>query len=149
MKNTHHPHRIVPFEGGLKNLLGDFWSFPTVFDSPLWDQNQSFLPAMDIKELQKSFEIIADLPGFDPKNIQVEVENDGIIISGKHEKKEESNKANYLRMERSMGSFYRKISFPPSADLEHVTCRSMHGVLTVIIPKRSEAQKKSLPIEVQ
>lgn len=150
MKNTHHRSRdIVPFEGGLKNFLGDFWSFPTIFDSPHWDRPASYLPDMDISENENQFEVLADLPGFDPADISVEVESDGLVIQGKQEKKEEEKDKNYLRLERQTGSFYRKVNFPPSADLQNLHCRSKNGVLSITIPKRKEAQKKSFKIHTE
>lgn len=148
-KTLHRSHDLMPLGSEFKNFLGDFWSFPTIFDSPSWEKNTSFLPAMDISQTEKEFEITADIPGFDPKDIEVHVENEGIVISGKHEDKKQENEKNYLRVERSSGSFYRKVNFPPSADLENVTCKSKNGVLFVRIPKRKEAEKKALKIEVE
>jgi len=140
---------MSPFERTADNFLGDFWSFPTIFDSSWWDQGKSFSPSMDISENEESFQIKADLPGFDPKNISVEVEDDGLVISGHYEAENEDKKKNYLRRERSCGSFSRKVNFPSNADLENVKCKSKDGTLKIVIPKRPESKKKSLKIEIE
>ncbi|MCF7906151.1 Hsp20/alpha crystallin family protein [Candidatus Gracilibacteria bacterium] len=154
MKDIIPRHRqssqsLSPFEGAWDNFLGDFWSFPTIFDSHLWDRQSSFLPSMDIAENEKEFQVTADLPGFSPENISVEIEDDGIVVSGKHENEQEEKEKNFLRRERSFSSFCRKVNFPSHADLENVKCKSKDGVLTITVPKRPEAKKKSLKIEVE
>ncbi|MCF7917877.1 Hsp20/alpha crystallin family protein [Candidatus Gracilibacteria bacterium] len=104
---------------------------------------------MDISETDKEFQITADLPGFDPQDVNVEVEEDGIAISGKHESEEKKEDTNYLRCERRSGSFYRKVVLPHSADLLKIKCKSRNGVLHVSIPKKDDSKRKSVKIEVE
>ncbi|MCF7812444.1 Hsp20/alpha crystallin family protein [Candidatus Gracilibacteria bacterium] len=159
MKDTRNRHRqnnwLTPFEGtgGLGNFFDDFWNFPSVFDQPRWGlqmQEGNFLPSIDVSENEKEFEITADLPGFDPKNINVDIEDDGLAISGKHESENKEEDKNYLRCERQSGSFYRKIGLPSSAELLKTKCTSKNGVLHITVPKKEENKKsKSVKIEVE
>jgi len=141
--------QMSPFwENGFGSFFNDFWLSDTP-NSYLSKEDQDFLPAMDISELKTKFKLKVDLPGFDPKNINVGVEDDSIVLSGKQESENEQEEENFIRKERTSGSFYRKISFPSSADLDKVSCKSKHGTLVVSIPKKTEKQKKNVEIEIE
>jgi len=153
MQNTRRlrdsQNALTPFSGGLNNFWDDFWGFPSLFQNKAWGENSSFLPSLDVSETDKEFQIQADLPGFDSKDISVEIEDSGIVISGKKDSTSEDKGKNYLRCERSSGSFYRKVNFPPNADLENVKCKSKNGVLSITIPKLQETKKKEVKIEIE
>lgn len=107
------------------------------------------LPAVDITEKDKSFEITAELPGMDQKNIELKLSNGNLIIKGeKKEDKEEKSKGYYLS-ERHYGSFERAFSLPKGVDAEKIEASFSKGVLSISLPKKPEAMKadKVVPIK--
>ena len=140
-----------PYFPELHRLFNNTWTLPTVFEEPFWDTDtmQAFLPSSDVLEGDKSFSIVVDVPGFDPKDIEVEVVDHGIVISAKKEEEKEEKEKNYLRRERSSGSFYRKYTLPPSADLESVEGAIKNGTLTVTVLKKAGTKKNNIKIKVE
>ena len=104
-------------------------------------------PAVDIEEQDQQFVIRADVPGVDPKDIEVTMDNGILTVRGerKLENREESE-AGYRRVERAYGSFYRRFSLPDTADPEGVSASSNHGVLQVVIPKKAAVQPKRIEV---
>jgi HSP20 family protein len=133
----------------------DFWGFPfrrSAFDvEPFWRRELSWrgTPAVDITESDKAYEITAELPGLDEKNIEVKVANGGLTIKGeKQEEKEEKEKDYYLQ-ERHFGSFERYFRVPEGVDTNKIEATFDKGVLTVTLPKSTEAQSAEKKIEVK
>jgi len=107
------------------------------------------MPAVDIVESEKAYEITADLPGMDEKNIEVKVTDGVLTMKGeKREEKEEKQKDYYLQ-ERSFGSFQRSFELPESVDLDKIEASFKKGVLIVKLPKKAEVQKPAKKIEVK
>lgn len=105
-------------------------------------------PAIDIVEKDKAFEVTAELPGLDAKNIDVQLADGILTIKGeKHEEKEEKTKDRYVS-ERRYGSFRRSLQVPGSVDPDKIEASYKSGVLTVTLPKSAEAQKnqKTIPV---
>jgi HSP20 family protein len=106
-------------------------------------------PAVDVVEKEKTYEIIAELPGLDEGDIEVKLANGGITIKGaKKEEKEEKNK-NYHLHERRFGSFERYFSVPEGVDVDKIEAKFNKGVLTLTLPKKPEAQKPEKKIEIK
>jgi len=129
------------------------WRFPfhrPLFDfEPLRKSGWDIMPAVDIAESDKAYELTAELPGLDEKNIEVKFANGGLSIKG--EKKEESEKKgkdSYLS-ERRYGSFERYFAVPDGVDVEKIEAGFNKGVLKVTLPKKPEAQKAEKKIEVK
>jgi HSP20 family protein len=122
--------------------------FPT---APLFRSQLKWptMPAVDVVESEKAYEINAELPGMDEKNIEVKVSDGVLTIKGeKREKKEEKEKDYYLQ-ERSFGSFERSFEVPESVDADKIEAKFKKGVLTLTLPKKAEAQKPAKKIEVK
>lgn len=106
-------------------------------------------PATDITNTDKAYEITAELPGMDEKDIEVKVASGVMSIKGqKKEATEEKNKDYYLQ-ERRFGSFERSFRLPEGVDSDKIVASSKKGVLTVTLPKTPEAQKAEKRIEVR
>jgi HSP20 family protein len=106
-------------------------------------------PAVDLAETDKAYEITAELPGMDEKNIEVKLAMGVLSIKGeKQEEKEEKDK-NYYRRERSFGSFERSFHVPDNVDAEKIQASFKNGVLSVMLPKTAEAQKGPKKIDVK
>jgi HSP20 family protein len=132
----------------------DFWQSP--FRSgfgiePIWQNQMTWAatPAVDVVESEKAYEVTAELPGMDEKNIEVKLSNGNLTIKGeKQEEKEEKNKDYYLQ-ERHFGSFERSFQVPDEVDASKIEATFTKGVLKVSLPKKAEAQKPAKKIEVK
>lgn len=103
-------------------------------------------PAVDIKEEQDRFVIHADIPGVDPKDIEVQMENGILTIRGQRQSESKEEREGYRRIERVRGSFYRRFSLPDTANAEGISAKSQHGVLEVIIPKQPKVQSRRIEV---
>ena len=108
-------------------------------------------PRVDIREEDKRFVIEADIPGVDPKDIDVHMDNGILSIRGERRsenKVEQGDKARkYTRVERSHGVFYRRFALPDSANPDGITAAGRHGVLEIEIPKRPETTPRKIDIK--
>lgn len=164
-KTSQHPATSDlwrPFEKlrqQVDHLFEDFnrGSFPTPFSRGLFDAEPLWrreligrnVPAADISDKEKSYEITVELPGMDEKNIEVKLSNGSLIIKGeKKEDKEEKRKGYYLS-ERHYGSFERVFNIPKEVDADKIEASFSKGILTVSLPKKPEAMKpeKVVPIK--
>ena len=106
-----------------------------------------WVPAVDIKETESAFEIHADIPGVDPDDIEVHMENGMLTIKGERQSESKEEKEGYKRVERQWGSFYRRFSLPDSADAEKINAKSKNGVLEITIPKQEKAPVRKISVE--
>ena len=134
---------------------GGFWRSPfrgSLFDAAPFrraEANFAAIPAVDVSETDKAYEITAELPGMDEKNVEVKLANGILAIKGeKQDEKEEKQKDYYMR-ERSFGSFERTFAVPDGVDADKIEARFKKGVLTVTLPKSAEAQKSEKKIDVK
>lgn len=148
-----HPFEDLRRE--VDRLFDDFgrgnWLRPlrSVNLEPIFQRTMWATPAVDIVEKDQAFEIAAELPGMDAKNVEVTVRNGNIVLKGeKHEDKEEKSKDFYLR-ERQYGSFERSFAIPQGADTSKIVAEFKNGVLKVTIPKTAEAQKPVQKVEIK
>jgi HSP20 family protein len=124
--------------------------FDRLFTNEETDQSNvvtsQWTPRVDIKEEDNRFAIFADIPGVDPKDIEITMEKG--ILSIKGERKAESGEQNgkLTRIERSHGLFYRRFALPDSADAEGIKAVGKHGVLEVSIPKRPETAPRRINV---
>jgi len=104
-------------------------------------------PAVDIKETDTEFKILADIPGVDPKDIDVHMEDGVLTIKGERESQKQEEKEGYKRIERSYGSFYRRFSMPETANADKISAKSVNGVLEVTIPKQEKTQPRKISVQ--
>jgi HSP20 family protein len=134
---------------------GDFWRSPfrrSMFAvEPFWRRELTWAaaPAVDITESDKAYEVTAELPGMDEKNIEVKVANGNLIIKGEKQEEKEEKKKDYYLHERHFGSFERCFQVPEGVDADKIEASFKKGVLTVTLPKKPEAQKPEKKIDVK
>ncbi|MFA7095815.1 MAG: Hsp20/alpha crystallin family protein [Gammaproteobacteria bacterium] len=104
-------------------------------------------PAVDIKEEKDRFVIFADIPGVDPKDIEITMEKGIISIKGERRIDTEEERENYTRVERARGIFYRRFTLPDTADVEKISARGKNGVLEITIPKHEKLQPRKITVE--
>ncbi|MCL6470620.1 MAG: Hsp20/alpha crystallin family protein [Ralstonia sp.] len=118
--------------------------------APFWRREWALTsaPAVDVVETDKAYEIKADLPGMEEKDVEVKLVNSGLTIKGeKQEEKEEKQKDYYLH-ERHFGAFERSFRMPDGVDTDKIQASFKNGVLTVTLPKTDAAQAASKTIPV-
>ena len=103
-------------------------------------------PAVDIKEDDKQFLIIADVPGVDPKDVEVTMHNGMLSIKGERSEEKKEEKDGFRRVERSSGSFYRRFMLPDSADPEKIEAHAKNGVLEIEIGKTEKMHSKKIKV---
>lgn len=106
----------------------------------------AWTPAVDIKENPDSYVLVADIPGVDPKNIDITMEGGVLTIRGERKHEETEEREGYRRRERIHGTFYRRFSLPDIADPDKISAKSKNGVLEVTIPKREQAQPRRITV---
>jgi HSP20 family protein len=104
-------------------------------------------PAVDIREEDSRFVLRADLPGVEPKDIEVTMEDGVLTLRGKRELERREQREGYRRVERVSGRFFRRFTLPDTADAEAITARSSQGVLEVSIPKQPKLQPRRIAVD--
>jgi HSP20 family protein len=107
----------------------------------------AWMPAMDVYETEGSIVAKVELPGIEPKDVDVSVEDQTLTVTGKREFSSEVNEDSYHRVERRYGSFTRSITLPQTADVEKVSASFDKGVLTIEVPKHERAKPKRIQIK--
>ena len=111
-----------------------------------WNLN----PAVDVVEKEKEYEITAELPGLDEKDVEVRLANGTLTIRGeKKEEAEQQHGKDYYVSERRYGAFLRSFRVPEGVDAEKIDAQFARGVLTVRLPKTAQAQQSEKKIEVK
>ncbi len=103
-------------------------------------------PAVDIKEEDNRFLLIADIPGVDPKDIEIHMEKGILTLKGERESEKKTEREGYKRIEREHGIFYRRFTMPDGVNPEGIEANSKNGVLTVVIPKSEAVQPRRIEV---
>lgn len=106
-----------------------------------------FAPAVDITEYADRFVIAADLPGVDPAQVEITLENGVLTLSGSREKSLEASGVESRRTERLLGKLYRRFALPDTVDGESVSASGKYGVLEISIPKRPASQPRRITVK--
>jgi HSP20 family protein len=108
----------------------------------------AWAPSVDIYENEHELVVKADLPEVDPKDLDIRVENNILTIRGERKFEKKVNEENYLRVERSYGSFARSFTLANTVNSEAIKADYQNGVLTLSIPKKEEAKPKQIKVNV-
>lgn len=146
-----------PFEtlrGEIDRMFDEFgrglWpSWRSSLRSAAPDTTSLLVPAVDVLESEKSYEITTELPGMDEKNIEVKLADGVLTIKGEKQEAKEEKEKNYYRRERSYGAFERSFEVPDSVEVDKIEANFSNGVLKLMLPKKAEAQKPAKKIEVK
>ena len=113
----------------------------TAADSGAW------LPPVDISEEDNQFVVRVDLPGIDPKAVEITTEQGVLTIRGRREESRRETRDGYRRIERVSGEFQRRFSLPDTADAQNIKAKAVNGVLEVSIPKLAQVQPQRIMVE--
>lgn len=103
-------------------------------------------PRVDIREEDKRFVIVADIPGVDPADIEINMDKGILAIRGDRVSGFSEHSGKFTRVERSHGTFYRRFALPDSADADQISASGKHGVLEIVIPKKPESTPRRITI---
>ncbi len=128
-----------------EKIFDSFWDYPTV-------TSRVRKPSVDVRETEENYILEAELPGFDEKQIEVNVDKHVLHISSKKEESKAEQvpveKDEYLLRERALNSFDRSFSLPEQVDEEHIAGEFKQGILTLTIPKRPEKKPKKIDVKL-
>lgn len=107
-------------------------------------------PSVDIAESKKAYRISVEVPGIEPKDIELKVEDDMLVIAGEKRREAESDDEGFHRVERSYGEFRRVLTLPDDADIDRIKAEFHNGVLNVRVPRREVAERpKARKVEIE
>jgi len=149
----HDPTSMLP------ELGSHFDPFQTMRDMMRWDpfselmrgmpqeRMQMFNPTFDVRETNDAFMLMADVPGMTEKDLDLQLTNNRLVISGQRQLEEEQKGETHYRTERSWGSFSRTFTLPSEIDANKVSAELKNGVLTVQLPKTGESMTKKITVQ--
>jgi HSP20 family protein len=108
--------------------------------------NRRWAPAMDLLETEDHFVLRADLPGMTESDVNIELEDNVLTVSGERKAEREEKREGFYRVERAFGSFSRSLTLPKGVDAEAVTAGFDNGVLEVRIPKPEQRKPRKITI---
>jgi len=107
----------------------------------------AWMPAVDLREEEKQYVIEADLPGVKKDDIEINIENNVLSLSGERRFENEEKKDAYHRIERTYGKFMRSFTLPVRVDTEKVSATYKDGILEVKVPKTEESLPKKIKVQ--
>jgi HSP20 family protein len=113
-----------------------------------WALGGQWAPSVDIFENDGNLVLKAELPGIEPKDVDVRVENNVLTLRGERKFESEVKREKYHRVERAYGTFSRSFTLPNVVDTEQIKAEYKDGVLQVTLPQREEAKPKQIQVSV-
>ncbi|MEN6458137.1 MAG: Hsp20/alpha crystallin family protein [Thermoguttaceae bacterium] len=139
---------MVALRNEVDRLFDSFVREPLgAIEWPSWGDGR-WSPAVDVAETDKEFTVRAELPGIDPKDLDVSVVGNQIVLSGEKKESTETKEKGVYHSETRYGSFRRTIPLPEGVDAENVDAQYSQGVLTLRLPKTPQAETKRIEIKV-
>jgi HSP20 family protein len=133
----------------IERVFEDFdkgmWGFPALRRPRL---AFTLMPSVDVVEKDDMFELTADLPGVDEKNVEVKVSGDALTIKGEREEHKEEKKKDFYISERQFGAFERSFRIPDNVESDKIKAHFKNGVLTISLPKKPSSQKTDKKISI-
>ena len=143
--------QLVPRRSNWLSLLPEFDIFDRMFNDwtvpSLWSEERVVVPAFDVSETEKEYVISGEIPGINPKDLEVTV-TDGIVsVKGEKKQEKEEKEENYHRIERHYGSFQRSFRLPENINKEELDASYKDGILRLTLPKSKESEVKKIEVK--
>jgi HSP20 family protein len=110
---------------------------------------EEWLPSLDVAETKNELVVKAEVPGMDPKDIDISLSYGRLTIKGEKRQEKEEKEADYHLVERSYGSFIRSVQLPREVQGDKISASYKNGILKITLPKSEEAKKKEIKIKVE
>ena len=153
LMKTERPGYLAPF-GEVEKWFEEEWRRPySLLRSSLWpkteiEEFESAMPFVDIYEEGNEMVVKADLPGMKKEDVDINLMDNVLTVSGTKKTEEKVEKGNYYRYERTHGSFFRRFELPYDIETDKIKAHLEHGVLEIRLPKSHEAESKTRKIAV-
>lgn len=135
--------------------LDSFWRDPflrrfyDVFnDTDSGNVERAWYPAMDLREEKDRLLVKVEVPGIEPKDVQIDLQGDVLTVRGERQREDEKSQGKYLTREQVYGSFARTVQLPYRIQADKVSAQYKNGVLTITLPKAEEHVGRQIQIEV-
>ncbi len=156
LERRHRMNLIPRKENQLSAMLPSLWDtdFDTLFNRFPWHiveegipESPFLTPAVDMSEDEKEFIVRAELPGVDPQNLHVSIEEGALVLSGEKSEEKKKTEGGFTRTECRYGSFYRLIPLPETIQEKGVTAEVDNGVVTIRIPRKEAEKPHRIPVK--
>ena len=137
---------LVSTQDRFNQLFND--TFARAFGDQQEASPRAWVPLVDIYETGDSLVLKAELPGINPDDVEIRVEDNTLYLKGERKFEKDVKEENLHRVERSYGTFTRSFALPNSIDADKVKAEYQNGILTLTMPKREEAKPRSIKIDV-
>jgi HSP20 family protein len=151
-----HAQQPVTLRDAMNRVFDEsFWHpFGSFFDDPFFNEKETRLTksdfhAIDLSETDKEVKVKIDIPGYDPENINVDIDGNVLTVSGEMSEEKEEKDEKFYRKERSSGHFSRSITLPNYIEAEKAECDAKNGSLEITVPKKNHSGKKSIKVNVK
>jgi HSP20 family protein len=150
---AERPGYLAPFEE-MEKWFEEAWRRPfSMLRSSMWPKTElaefeTALPYVDIYEDGNELVMKADLPGMKKEDVDINITDNVLTVSGETKKEEKVEKGNYFRYERTHGSFFRRFELPYGIDTEKIKAHLEDGVLEIRLPRTHEAETKTKKISI-
>jgi HSP20 family protein len=111
-----------------------------------WQGAQTWAPVLDIEETDQNVIVRAELPGIDPKEVEIDVLGNILTLRGEKKEEKESKDKNWHRVERHYGAFTRSVQLPCPVNAEKAMAKAKDGVLTITLNKKEEAKARRIQV---
>jgi HSP20 family protein len=156
-KSQKKPYTLAPtvpsdlyqaFDDTFERFRDDFEGllFPSTWPSPLSLIPETRVPAMDLEDREKDYLLKAEMPGFKKENIEIEVEENFVAITGEVGWKYDKKEHEYICKERACKTFYRVVDLPEDIKVDEVSANLSEGVLEITLPKKTPKQKRKVKV---
>ena len=108
-----------------------------------------WVPSLDLAESEDAVTVKAEIPGIDPKEIEISVNGDTLYLKGERKEEKEEKGKTWHRVERSYGAFTRAVALPAPVKAEKVEATAKDGVLTITLPKSEVCKVRHVPVKTQ
>jgi HSP20 family protein len=149
-------HPLETLHQEIDRLFDDFsWTWPRLSlprisgAAPYLQRDIELRVASEVSEDDKAYRVTVELPGMSEKDVEVSLSDSALTIKGEKKSEKEESKKDYHYSERTYGAFRRSFVLPEGVDAGKIEANMKSGVLTVVLPKNAEAQKKSRKIEIK
>jgi HSP20 family protein len=141
---------LAPWRGDLRRDMERFFER---FADPIWEPFDmtagDWAPKLDVSETKDAMAVTAEMPGVDPKEIEIALTGDLLTLKGEKEKETGEKEERFHRVERTYGAFLRSVRLPMAVDGSKVTATFKNGVLVVTLPKTPAAKGTMIPVKTE
>ena len=132
----------------MNRLFNNFFDAPTGRGNGGGNQSRRWIPAMDLVETDDHYVLRADLPGLSDEDVNVQLEDNVLTISGERKTEQHTEQEGYYRLERASGAFSRSLTLPDGVDPDSVQAHFDRGVLEITIPKPEQKKPRQVQIKL-